>query len=74
MQLMGKVLLITGIFIAILGLLFIFREHIPFLGKLPGDITLKKDNFTLYFPFISMLLFSLVLTLIINLIIRLLGK
>jgi hypothetical protein len=55
----GKLLIFAGVFIAILGVLFLFGDKIPFLGKLPGDIYIKKKNFTLYFPIVTSLLLSL---------------
>lgn len=70
----GKILLIVGGVIIIAGLILVFSGHIPFLGKLPGDIIVKKDNFTFYFPVVTMIIVSVVLTIIINIIIRLIGK
>lgn len=70
----GKILLIAGGIIIALGLLLTFSNHIPFLGKLPGDIVIKKENFTLYFPIVTFLIVSIVLTVIINVILRLIGK
>ena len=63
----GKLLIFAGVFIAILGVLFLFGDKIPFLGKLPGDIYIKKKNFTLYFPIVTSLLLSLIISLIIYL-------
>ena len=60
----GKLLIFAGVFIAILGVLFLFGDKIPFLGKLPGDIYIKKKNFTLYFPIVTSLLLSLIISLI----------
>jgi len=66
-QQVGKVLIFAGIFIVILGVLFLFGDKIPFLGKLPGDIYIKKKNFTFYFPIVTSLLLSLIISLIIYL-------
>ena len=66
----GKVLIIVGIIIVVLGLIFIFGDRIPFLGKLPGDILIKKDGVSFYFPVVTFLLLSVILTLIINFILR----
>ena len=74
MEGLGKILLIVGGIIIILGLLLIFGQHIPFFGKLPGDITIKKDDFTFYFPVVTFILLSVVLTIIINVIIWLIRK
>lgn len=64
----GKLLMIVGFVILLLGLLISFFPKFPYLGKLPGDIYLKKDNFTLYMPLGTSIVISLVLTLILNLI------
>ena len=70
----GKLLILGGAFIVALGLLLTFWNRIPFLGKLPGDIFLQKGNFQFFFPIVTSLVISAVFTIIINLIIKLLGK
>lgn len=70
----GKILLIVGSIIIVLGLIFLFSQHIPFLGKLPGDITIKKDGGSFYFPIVTCIIISIVLTIIINIILRFIGK
>ena len=70
----GKTLIIVGLVIAGLGLLLAFGGRIPFLGKLPGDILIKKDGISFYFPIVTLLILSVVLTLIINFILRFIGK
>lgn len=71
MSFMGKWLIFFGIILIILGLLFIFFEKIPFLGKLPGDIRIERKNFVFYFPITTSILLSLILTIILNVILRL---
>jgi hypothetical protein len=66
----GKLLLYFGLFIAIIGLILIFAGKIPFLGRLPGDIVIKKGNFTFYFPLATCILLSLIITLILFLLRR----
>lgn len=70
----GKMLILLGTFIIVLGVLFIFWEKIPFLGKLPGDIVVKKKNFGFFFPLTTCLLISAVVTIVLNLILWLLHK
>ena len=65
---LGKILLIFGGVIVIIGLLLIFSQHLPFFGKLPGDIFIKKDNFSFYFPIVTFLIISILLTVIVNII------
>jgi hypothetical protein len=71
---LGKLLILAGIFIAILGTFFAFWSRIPFLGRLPGDIFLQKGNFRFFFPIMTCLMISSILTIIINPIIRLFGR
>jgi len=68
---MGKALIFAGIVFIFIGILFLWGWKIPLLGKLPGDIHLKKDNFHLYFPLTTCLLLSLLITIIIALLRRL---
>ncbi len=60
----GKSLIIMGIVLIVVGLILNFSGKIPFLGKLPGDIYIKKDNFSFYFPITTCIIISIVLTLI----------
>jgi hypothetical protein len=67
----GKLLLIIGGFIAAAGLLLLLFGRLG-LGRLPGDILIRRENFVFYFPVVTTLLISVLLTLLINLIRRLL--
>ena len=61
---LGKGLILLGIFLVVLGILFSLGGKIPWLGQLPGDIYIRRENFTLYFPLTTCLLLSLILTLV----------
>lgn len=64
----GKYILIAGVCIVIAGILiYFFHDHLRWLGRLPGDIRVEKPNFRFYFPFTTMIILSLVLTILINL-------
>ncbi len=63
----GKMLILLGIFIILIGLLLMAGDKIPWLGKLPGDIIIRKKNFTFYFPLVTCILISLILTLVFTL-------
>ncbi len=63
----GKMLIILGIFILGIGLLLTLGGKIPYLGRLPGDIVIKRGNFTFYFPIVTCILLSVLLTLIFSL-------
>jgi Zn-dependent protease with chaperone function len=60
----GKILIFLGIILIAAGMLFMFGARIPWLGKLPGDICIKKENFTLYFPLATSILLSIALSII----------
>ncbi len=61
---MGKWLVVTGLVLVAVGLLFMLSSRIGWLGRLPGDITIKRDNFTFYFPLATSLLISIILSLL----------
>jgi hypothetical protein len=67
---LGKILIFIGIGIAIMGGLIFLFSKVPFFGKLPGDIIIKEENFSFYFPIVTSIVISIVLTIIINIIIR----
>ncbi|AJF07161.1 DUF2905 domain-containing protein [Geoalkalibacter subterraneus] len=60
----GKSLIILGLVLVAVGLMLHFSGRIPFLGRLPGDIRIEKEDFSFYFPLGSCLLLSLVLSLL----------
>jgi len=67
MEEIGKLLIFIGLFFVVLGVIFILFDKlgsvIP-IGRLPGDIVIKRDNFVLYFPLGTSLLLSLLLSLL----------
>jgi hypothetical protein len=63
----GRALIVLGVVLVVVGLVVAFADRIPYLGRLPGDIVVKKRGFTLYFPLMTALLVSLVFTLLLNL-------
>ncbi len=66
-QELGRALIVVGAVMVVAGLVIVFAERVPFLGRLPGDVVIQKKNFTLYFPIATGLLLSLVLTVVLNL-------
>ena len=75
MENIGRLLMIGGIILFIVGgLVFLASKFgIPF-GHLPGDIHIQRDGFSFYFPLASSILISIVLTILVNVIIRLIKK
>ncbi|HET6462562.1 MAG TPA: DUF2905 domain-containing protein [Candidatus Krumholzibacteria bacterium] len=66
-QELGRALVIFGLVVVAIGGLVMLAGKVPFLGKMPGDIVVRKGNFTLYAPLMTGLVLSLVLTLVLNL-------
>lgn len=60
----GRTLLLFGIVLVVAGLLFMLLSKTTGLPKLPGDIIIKKDNFTFYFPWVTSIVISIILSLI----------
>jgi len=68
----GKWIVIIGAGIIVIGIvIYFFHDKLHWIGRLPGDIRVEKENFRFYFPVTTMILFSVLLTIIINLIRRL---
>ncbi len=63
----GKILVIFGLVLVAVGLLLLYGPKIPWLGKLPGDITIRRENVTLYFPLATSIVLSILLTLLFSL-------
>ncbi len=63
---LAKTLIFFGIMLVVAGLLITVFGKVPGIGKLPGDIYLRKGSFTFYFPLTTSLLLSLVLTLVLT--------
>ncbi|HEU4470899.1 MAG TPA: DUF2905 domain-containing protein [Flavisolibacter sp.] len=65
----GKYIVIFGLLVVVTGLLiYFFHDKLHWIGRLPGDIRIEKENSRFYFPITTMILFSLVLSLLLRLI------
>ncbi len=64
---LAKLLILFGVVLAFLGGLLLVVGKIPFIGRLPGDIYIQKNNLTFYFPLATSLLISVLLTLLFSL-------
>ncbi|WP_027719954.1 DUF2905 domain-containing protein [Desulfurobacterium sp. TC5-1] len=70
MEEIGKTLIVTGFFLALTGILLILISKMPGglpIGRLPGDIYIKRDNFTFYFPITTSIILSILFSLILYL-------
>jgi hypothetical protein len=61
---LGKFLILMGIILVIIGGLFLLANKLPFIGRLPGDIIIKKEHFSFYFPITTCILISIILSII----------
>jgi len=63
----GKYIFIVGIVIVFIGIIiYFFHDYFRWIGRLPGDIRIEKNNFRFYFPLATMIIISLVLTILFN--------
>jgi hypothetical protein len=60
----GKTLILVGLIMVAMGILLFAAPRIPWLGKLPGDILVKRENFHFYLPITTFIIISLFLTLL----------
>ena len=68
----AKMLILMGLFLVVLGGILLLASKLPHLGvgRLPGDIYIKRGNFTFYFPIVTCIIVSIMLTLLLNLFFR----
>ena len=60
----GRSLIILGLVIALVGVVVTMAGKLPWLGRLPGDISIKREHFSFYFPLVTCLLLSAIISLI----------
>ena len=56
--------MIVGGVLVVLGALFSFGARLPWIGRLPGDIVIERENFRFYFPIVTSIVISIILTLL----------
>ena len=64
----GRALVILGVFITVLGAILILTPRVPFLGRLPGDIVIQRDDLTIYLPITTMILVSILVSVVLSVI------
>jgi hypothetical protein len=64
MPVLGKMLIVLGCIIIVIGVILLLAHKIPFIGRLPGDIYVKRENFTFYLPLTTSIIISIILSLI----------
>jgi len=60
----GRTLVILGVVLVIIGFGLTYSDKIPYLGRLPGDILVKKERFSFYFPLTTSIIVSIILTIL----------
>lgn len=63
-QTIGKYLILSGAVLLVIGVVLTFGDKFPLLGKLPGDIKIEGKNYTLYFPVVTSIIISLIISMI----------
>lgn len=67
----GKYIILFGVIVIVIGLVIYFLGNkLHWIGRLPGDIRIEGENTRFYFPLTSMIIFSILLTIIVNIIKR----
>ncbi|HYA85980.1 MAG TPA: DUF2905 domain-containing protein [Nitrospirota bacterium] len=61
---MAKMFILLGAVLIVLGLILLLLQKTPFLGKLPGDILIKREHVTIYFPLATSIIISIIISLI----------
>jgi len=67
---LGKLLIYIGVITILIGAFFLLVAKVHWFGRLPGDITIQRQGWTLYIPITTMILVSLALTVILNFLFR----
>jgi len=65
---MAKIMIILGVVLIVLGLMMLGIQKLPFPGKLPGDILIKRENVTFSFPLMTCIIISIIISLVLYLI------
>jgi len=65
---LGRVLVLVGAAVLFLGLLLVVADRVPLVGRLPGDITLRGNGWTLYAPLATSIVLSVLLTVVLSLV------
>ena len=65
---LARILILIGALLIVIGLVLLGLQKLPFAGRLPGDIVIKRENFTFYFPLATSIIVSILISLILYLI------
>jgi hypothetical protein len=65
---LGRVLVLIGAVILLVGVVFVLADRVPFIGRLPGDIRVTGDGWTIYAPLATSIVLSVLLTAVLSLV------
>ncbi len=71
---LGKWLIIGGLVMAVTGVTIWLLGRLPFFGNLPGDIRIQQGNVSCFVPIVSMVILSIIATIVLNIILRIINK
>ncbi len=63
---LAKILILFGVVLAVVGALLLVVGKVPFLGRLPGDIVIRRENWSFYFPLTTSIVISIILSLLLS--------
>jgi hypothetical protein len=61
---LGKTLIVLGLLLAVVGVVLVLAGRLPWLGNLPGDISIQRERFAFYFPITTCILISVLISLV----------
>ena len=71
---LGRLLIVFGVVVVLFGIVLALFGRVPFVGQLPGDISVQGQGFSCFFPIASSIVLSIVLTILLNLVVRLFNR
>ncbi len=74
MEDLAKILIAFGVIIILIGGALLLVGRVPFLGKLPGDLTIQSGGFTCFFPLATSIILSILLTILLNIVVHVIHK
>ena len=74
MEEIAKWLILFGVLLVIVGGVVLLIARVPWLGRLPGDIVIQRDNLSCFFPLATSILLSIMLTVLLNLVLRIIHR
>jgi hypothetical protein len=74
MEDIGRMLIVVGVLLALIGGAIMLISKVPEIGRLPGDIVIQRDGFSCFFPIVTSIVLSIVLTIVLNVLLRVLNR